>query len=945
MAVDASLQAADFGRFGEALRHLRLTPSRPNRESPACQTLLAELLERTGQDNEAARTARLICSQRGLSPAFEARCRVVIGDVHRHRGEVESALGEYRKAINLATRSNSQRVVCWAQLRMLLAEADGPGLESARKSLQNIRRNIARAGSAFLATVMHLYVAQIEAQRGLLKEATEHIRIARSLLLSQPENPWLGGLAAVDSACVAFADADFVALSAESRIALALGVESGEAAITKAALVNLGHAELTAGRFEAAKRCMIRAWNLSERGGPIRAAISDGLAQLHLANGQLSAAERVLRHVPGWSSQSPTGAWYYGLWTSVTRGRLLIRQGRLAEAAQLLQEAVLGASTLADPILTTSLHLLLCETLARSGHHSRAFTPLVAAIDDSEAFGRALFPETSRVIANSVGLVTGLPSAGPWFERSASSHLACGNRHGLVGVVEDCAEAATRDSGRAGEPGTDLSNPAHAASAYRPRSVVRRLDASRPLLGTPPNGAVLSTERAAAILDTGGQAPTLGDEAMNLLLETASAPTAVLASSAKGGDPEISSWFGCGWNAARALSENGGRRIALGAWQDREYAICLAPPNDPAALVTMVAIERLVAGARFQHQAKVDETPKAALWPVETGETVDDAVFASDEMHAVVATARRVSAMNVIVLITGETGTGKEVLARLIHTSSPRAGKPFVPFNCTAVPRDLADSHLFGYKRGAFTGAVSDSPGVVRAATGGTLLLDEIGELGLDVQPKLLRLIEYGEVLPLGETRPVRPDVRIVASTNRNLEQLVADGLFREDLFYRLNVVPLRIPPLRERREEIPLLADHFLQRFALEFGKSHLQLAAETVEYLLLYPWSGNVRQLANEMRRLAAMAEPDAVLTPEHLAPGIRAERRTVSVAKKAPDDNEIVIRLDQPHPAALELLERAQIAHAMKASGGRVEDAAQLLGLSRKGLYLKRQRLGLA
>jgi transcriptional regulator with PAS, ATPase and Fis domain len=257
----------------------------------------------------------------------------------------------------------------------------------------------------------------------------------------------------------------------------------------------------------------------------------------------------------------------------------------------------------------------------------------------------------------------------------------------------------------------------------------------------------------------------------------------------------------------------------------------------------------------------------------------------------------------------------------------------------------MIDSRLFGYRRGAFTGAVSDFPGVIRAAAGGTLFLDEIGELGLDVQPKLLRFLESGEIQPIGDARPQHVDVRVIASTNRDLSQLVASGGFREDLFYRLNVMTFHIPPLRERREEIPQLAEHFLRQAAADFGKGSLRLAQETVECLLLYSWPGNVRQVANEMRRLAALADPDTLLLPEHLDPAITAgPRPVVAAAKRALTPAELVVRLDQPHAAVIDLVERAHITHALSASGNRIDDAAKMLGLSRKGLYLKRERLGL-
>src|SRR5262249_10101773 len=206
-------------------------------------------------------------------------------------------------------------------------------------------------------------------------------------------------------------------------------------------------------------------------------------------------------------------------------------------------------------------------------------------------------------------------------------------------------------------------------------------------------------------------------------------------------------------------------------------------------------------------------------------------------MRELMTLARRVATTNVSVLITGESGTGKEILARAIHRFSARADKPFVPFNCTAVPRELLESQLFGYRRGPFTGAQRDHLGLIRAAKDGTLFLDEIGELGLDLQPKLLRFLESGEINPLGEPSPFNVNVRILAATNRDLEELVQEGRFREDLFYRLNVVRLAIPPLRERRDEIPALVHHLTARAASEFGKGRVRVAEDTMEHLLLYP------------------------------------------------------------------------------------------------------------
>jgi transcriptional regulator with PAS, ATPase and Fis domain len=253
----------------------------------------------------------------------------------------------------------------------------------------------------------------------------------------------------------------------------------------------------------------------------------------------------------------------------------------------------------------------------------------------------------------------------------------------------------------------------------------------------------------------------------------------------------------------------------------------------------------------------------------------------------------------------------------------------------------LFESQLFGHKKGSFTGAVADFPGVIRGAQGGTLFLDEIGELTTDLQIKLLRFLESKEIHPLGELRPLKVDVRIIAATNANLQQMVHDGKFREDLFYRLNVATFYIPPLRERREEIPSLVQHFLAQYSQENHRAMTRISDRALEYLVLYRWPGNVRELRNEMERLAGTVDVGGTIEPSDLKPEIRAARKT---SPAAPSVHELPIRTDQTLSEAVDQLEREMIRRVLNGYKGNLEAAARALGITRKGLYHKRQRFGM-
>jgi DNA-binding NtrC family response regulator len=282
------------------------------------------------------------------------------------------------------------------------------------------------------------------------------------------------------------------------------------------------------------------------------------------------------------------------------------------------------------------------------------------------------------------------------------------------------------------------------------------------------------------------------------------------------------------------------------------------------------------------------------------------------------------------VLITGESGVGKEVVARTIHLQSPRKDKVFLPVNCSAIPETLLESQLFGYVKGAFTGAVGSQEGLFQRAQGGTIFLDEIGELPLSLQPKILRVIEDKEVLPIGSTQPSRLNVRIIASTNRDLQGEVATERFREDLFYRLNVISIRVPALRERREDIPLLVDHLIRRHNAEMKRTYRGAGNAALKILMSLPWKGNVRELDNVLERAMILGNGEWI-TPAELP------------QCEVPQD-EINLSVGNNLRTAVQSYEKSHIENILKETAGDKTRAAQLLGVSRSSLYRKLESLGI-
>lgn len=364
---------------------------------------------------------------------------------------------------------------------------------------------------------------------------------------------------------------------------------------------------------------------------------------------------------------------------------------------------------------------------------------------------------------------------------------------------------------------------------------------------------------------------------------------------------------------------------AVAAMKLGAYDYVLKPLNEDAL--------KVVAAKALEHRKLVTENRYLQAF-AEKVTRFENLIGHSKKMTELFDLARQVAQRESTVLILGESGTGKELLAKAIHLNSPRRRGSFVVVNCGAIPENLIESELFGHKKGAFTGAIADRVGKFEAANEGSVFLDEVSELAPALQVRLLRVLQEREIDKVGETRPISVNVRVIAATNRNLTTMIQDGSFREDLFYRLTVVTLRVPPLRERREDIPLLVEHFLSKLALRYGLSPRRVHPQTMELLMGYNWPGNVRELENALESVVVLSTKEEI-TPEDLPDNIRQQRSRISK-----------IHLDIPDDGiSLEEVEKELLVKALEKAGWNQSKAARFLNITRKTLMYRMEKYGLA
>jgi hydrogenase-4 transcriptional activator len=891
------------------------------------------------------------------------------GRIAATRGDQSRGIALLGRALKQAEQALDSRAIGLAHLELGVCYRQVGDAAIVREQVAKAIPALNAAGDRRHLGSVHSLLGIVHAQAGRYDEAMAAFRQAEQLATAAQAEDVLA-LVCGNQANVAMMRHRHDQARALAERAVALHERAGSLHGLAVALATLGQICVRLGDLSRAEAVLRRAVDLrtAVQQSETRGAVFDTLAQIHLIRGEYDEAARDLE-------QAGEAYGIYGRQTSrwyewsvrLLTARLALRRGLRTDAltlaneitqtpgvppgdfiqAELLAvEALLAddrmeeadqrlvvVSARLDPRLTPGAWgdylRLRADTHVRRGRTTDAYHDLAQSASVFDLLGERYQAAQSRL---ALGRLVARVGARSTAERHLREALAVFES---LGAAPDVAAAST-----AGPPEPALTTGEYLASPGEADDVIVR-----------------------RLVDAAVMPDLLALETASALVEASAADAACIVLRSAGDDLRVVAAAGCDAEAAGSLARSALRGGAYGSGEliveplgheqdDLRFGI-VASPRPVAQMVErrirmIAAVARqgfALCGARDRVAQPAEQTALRTLDAILPG-----FVCASAPMNRVIEQIQRLQGNDLTVLVTGESGTGKELIARAIHIGSQRAGSMFLPYNCTTTSRDLADSQLFGHRRGAFTGAVNDQAGLIRSAAGGTLFLDEIGDLPLEIQPKLLRFLEQSEIMPVGETRPQRVDVRVVAATNADLEQRVAEGKFREDLYYRLTVIRIHLPPLRERREEIPHLCALFLREASERLGKPDVRLSAEALDLFSQHWWPGNVRQLRNEIQRAVAMSAPGGIVGVEHLSPGFAALREEFGgttpgiAAQSAAPAFLPTASGDIPLAASVDQLERQAIRTALDRTRGNISETARVLGLTRRGLYLKMRRLAI-
>jgi hydrogenase-4 transcriptional activator len=885
-----------------------------------------------------------------------------ISDLWRMHGRIAMAGGEasrgiafLTRALSLAERAHDSRAIGLAhyELGICYRQVGDTAI---------VREHIAKAASALHAAGDRRYLAMVhslsgitQAQEGRLEEAMAALRQAERLALMVEAGDVLA------TVCGNQANVALMQHRHEQALALAersveLQEQAGAPHGVGMALASLGQICVRLGSLKRAEEVLHRALDVKS---PVQfrrettGAVFDSLAQIYVIRGALDDAAQSLEQARAAYGESRTNRWY--LWSiQVLEARVALRRNDSRQALALCR--VLAGDAEAPTVYALQADLIAVEALlaldqpAEAQRHLDGIAPRIHPTVMSGTWGEflRLRGRLHGAAGRSTEAYHDLGQSVSVFEllgeryQAALGHLELGRLAAAAGARSRAIRQLTEASRLFDALGAV---PERADADVALRSVSSAVTGS--YVGAQIDGDDAIVRR---LVDASAMPALLAREGVTAIHEACEAGAAAMVVDLPAGRIRVLAAEGCDMDGAHQLAAS-----ALRAGTPAHGEIAVEPVGrdaDGPRFVVVATAQALPQALRqrlrtlcavlrqgfelCQARERRPQEPGIVALERQLEPLLPGFVCASAAMQRVTDQIQRLQGNDLNVLITGESGTGKDLVARAIHAGSPRSGNMFLPYNCTSATRELADSQLFGHRRGSFTGALADQPGVLRTAVGGTLFLDEVGDLPIDVQPKLLRFLEQGEVLPVGETRPQRVDVRVVAATNADLEQRVADGKFREDLFYRLSVIRIHVPPLRDRREEIPHLSTFFLRDACERLGRPGVRLSPETLDIFDAFPWPGNVRQLRNEVQRAVALTSANDVVTPDLLSPAL-AGPAGVDARSFAPGRGR---QATLAH--AVEKLEREMIEAALRRAGGNVSQTARALGLTRRGLYLKLTRL---
>ena len=887
----------------------------------------------------------------------------------RLHGRLASARGDQSRAIGFQTRALKQAELAHYSRAIGLAHYELGQCYRQVGDVAIVREHISKAASALHAAgdrrhlaLVHSLSGIVLAQLGRLDESMTALTHAERLAAAVHADDVLATVCGNQANVMMLQHRYEPALAMADR-SVTLHEAQGSGHGLAVALATIGQICVRLGDLTRAADALHRALEVRS---PIQfhettGAVFDTLAQIELIRGSYDAASDYLgRAGEAYGAYGRETSKWYEWSVRILAARLALKRGRVDEAVELADKILNSGAPPVDALQAT---LIAAEALIGANRLSEAEQRLAtAAVSLDPRSTPAAWGEYLRLRGTLDAKNGNNADAYHDFAQSATLLDLLGERY-QAGLSHLALGRLVAQSGARSTAEPHLSQALAIFQQLGAQPDRSETEAAARLLGTPGTGeSVVAPENAddalvRRIVEAAVLPELLGREAAAALFEAAVAEAAVVFVQRSDRDVQIVSFAGCGADTAREVamlavqgaSHPGGALVVESLGRDTagpRFAAIVSPrPMGHPVMRRLRMIATVVRQGYALCDAR-DRPSEPAGLPVErTLEPLQPGFLcASAAMARLVEQIERLQGNDLTVLITGESGTGKELVARAVHIGSHRSSAMYLPYNCTTTGRELADSQLFGHRRGSFTGAISDQPGLIRSAANGTLFLDEIGDLALDDQPKLLRFLESQEILPIGDTRPLRVDVRVLAATNTDLEQRVAEGKFREDLYYRLAVIRIHVPPLRERREEIPHLSMYFLREACERLAKPHIHLSSDALDLFSEYWWPGNVRQLKNEIQRAVALSAPDGTIEASHLSPEIGSSKLPTTMPMPLTIAPHPTPSLTTTLASAVEQVERDLIQAALNRSAGNISLTARSLGLTRRGLYLKLRRLGL-